>query len=224
MYITQPGMILNHVNVVAHRWNKVEFLFDLEVKRTLKIRLCGDVVSTLKSMLKLAFSNIEIRRCFNACWILTLFIIFKFLYCKYEYISLYQFDRLFCILFSAYIIYAHNNSYLTQLDIYDNMTPYQKLNSMYKFSSNEKCSFEKNSNDTPPLTHPGHFKGIINGKSSLILESVKSSIHVGEQRAIGSAIQKIYHIKISWTLHSCLLKSELWTKIFIKFTFMGRRW
>ena len=180
-------------NVVAQRWNEVEFLFDLEVKRTLKIRLRGEVVSTLKSML--TFSNIEIRRCFNACWILTLFIIFKFLYCKYEYIFLYQFDRLFCILFSAYIVYARNNSYLTQLDIYDNMTPYQKLNSMYKFSSNKNCSFEINSNDTPPLTHPGHFKGIINAKSSLILESVKSSIHVGEQRAIGSAIQKIYHIK-----------------------------
>ena len=106
MDITQSGMLINHVptmkNVVAQRWNEVEFLFDLEVKRTLKIRLCGEVVSTLKSMLKLTFSNIEIRRCFNACWILTLFIIFKFLYCKYEYISLYQFDRLFCILFSAY--------------------------------------------------------------------------------------------------------------------------
>ena len=100
--------------------------------------------------------------------------------------------------FCFQLIHAHNNSYLTQLDIhvYDNMTPYQKLNSMYKFSSNEKCSFEKNSNDTPPLTHPGHFKGIINAKSSSILESVKSFIHVGEQRAIGSAIQKIYHIKI----------------------------
>lgn len=101
----------------------------------------------------------------------------------------------FCFQLTEYIVYAHNNSYLTQLDIYDNMTPSQKLNSMYKFSRNEKCSFEKNSNDTPPLTHPGHFKGIINAKSSLILESVKSSIHVGEQRAIGSAIQKIYHIK-----------------------------